>query len=355
MTTSSTPTPHLPWLDGLRGAAALAVVLFHISVIAIFYYPPGSGIMAHAGVRGFMRVAQQGILGVPVFFVLSGFCVGQTWLNARSVTHFVLRRWRRIFPAYYASLGLILACVLAAKLLRGVNDITTLPSLTPGYVVATLTLLTAPASNAPTLTWVYWTLTYEVVFYVVLSALLFLPPRARLITLAMLNTTFCVIGTWSNLVHSPGAFFFVSLWPLFGLGLALALAPRHWKTGGVVGIFSGLATLRLISSERYHGFAPAALIAVALVAVCTAGWNLPRWRLLEKLGAISYSLYLIHVPLLLAFGKYLVLRPKQTPGLFFLGVTGAVTLTIAFAAVFHRYFEAPFHQSRDAILAPAAP
>ena len=351
---SPPPAQRLPWLDGLRGAAALAVVFFHISVIVNFFYPPGGPLMANAAVRAFMNVARWGLLGVPVFFVLSGFCVGQTWLKARSPRQFAVRRWRRIFPAYYASQVLILGCVLAVKLLRGANDIATLPTLTFGHFVATLTLLTAPASSTPTLTWVYWTLTYEVVFYVVLTALLFLPERPRLSLLAVVHGAICFVGAWPGLVLSPGPLFFAGLWPLFGLGLTLALAPRDWRIAAAVGLTSLLAIVHLLGSERYPGMAVAALVAAVLVAACAAGWRLPRWPLLEKVGVFSYSLYLIHVPVLLAFGKYLVLRTAETPLLFFLGITGTVALLLASSFVFFRYFEQPFFKARAPVLPPAA-
>ena len=344
----------LPWLDGLRGAAAMAVVLFHVYVISYHYYPPGSAFLANAAVRAFMSVARWGSLGVPVFFVLSGFCVGQTWLKSRPARQFFMHRWRRIFPAYYASLALVLGCALAVKLLTGVNDITSLPAPTVGHIVATLTLLTSPASTTPTLTWVYWTLTYEVVFYAVLTALLVLPKRPRLVILAILHAAICILGAWPNLALSPGPLFFAGLWPLFGLGLAIALAPRDRPVAAAVGLVSLLATLHLIAGQSQPGVALAALAATALVAACAAGGRLPRWRPLEKIGGFSYSLYLIHVPVLLALGKHLVLRPEQTPARFFVGLLGAVALILVLAFAFYRCFEQPFLQSRRTEPAPAA-
>jgi exopolysaccharide production protein ExoZ len=352
--TSPSPGGRLPWLDGMRGAAALAVVVFHVYVISFHYYPPGSALMTSAAVRAFMSLARWGSLGVPVFFVLSGFCVGQTWLRSRSASQFFLRRWWRIFPAYYASLALVLGCALAVKLFTGANDITTLPAPTAGHLLATLALLTSPATSVPGLTWVYWTLTYEVVFYAILTPLLVLPERPRLIVLGTLNTAICVLGAWPNLALSPGPLFFAGLWPLFGLGLAVVLAPRDRRVAAIVGLVSLLAALRLIPGGSHPGVAPAALVTAALVAACAAGCRLPRWRLLEKIGGFSYSLYLIHVPVLLALGKYLVLRPEQTAARFFIGLTAAVALILACALVFYRCFERPHLQSRGVEPAPAA-
>lgn len=347
MTTMSPASANrVPWVDALRGAAAMAVVLFHIYTITYERYAPETTLMASVAVRACMDLAHWGFLGVPVFFVLSGFCVGQAWLKSRSTRQFAGRRWRRIFPAYYASLLLLLGCVLAVKLVTGTNDIARLPTASAPHLLATATLLTYPASSTPTLNWVYWTLTYEVVFYAILTALLVVPGRARLVTLAILHTAICILGVWPNLALSSGPLFFCSLWPLFGLGLAVALAPSHRSTSVAVGLVSLLATVQLIVSGRHPELAAAALAAASLIALGAAGIKLPHWRLLGNIGVISYSLYLIHVPLLLTIGRYLILRTAQTPARLFLGVAGLVALILVSAFIFHRWFERPFLSSR---------
>lgn len=340
--TPVTSTGRLPWLDVLRGVAAFAVVLHHIYAISVHYYATDSTLLDSPSVRVFMHLSRWGVLGVPCFFVLSGFCVGQTWQRAKSSSQFALRRWRRIFPPYYASLALVLGCVLAVKLCNGVNDITTLPAPTPANLLATLTLMTAPASHVPTLTWVYWTLSYEVVFYVLLSALLLVPGSWRRRALCLVHAVICLLGVWPGLKLNPGLLFFVDLWPLFGLGLALTLASHSRPAALIIGLVSVLATCHLIGVAAYANFAWAGFAATALVAVSAAGPPAALIWPLEKLGEFSYSLYLIHVPILLSLGKYLVLRPQQTPGWFFAGASAAASLMVAAAFGFYWLCERPF-------------
>ncbi len=79
--------PYLPHIDGLRGIAVLAILLFHLGV-------PG---------------AHGGFLGVDIFFVISGYLItGQIIrLSSRqefSLPNFYLRRARRLLPALFVTL-----------------------------------------------------------------------------------------------------------------------------------------------------------------------------------------------------------------------------------------------------------
>lgn len=347
-----TAADHLPWLDGLRGLAALAVVLHHLYAISLHYYSSSAALMENPAVKFGLLIGRWGVLGVPCFFVLSGFCIGQTWQRAKSPGHFGVRRWRRIFPAYYASLALVLLCAVAVRMITGVNDIATIPPVTVKNILATLTLMTAPASQTPILTWVYWTLSYEVIFYLVLTALLFLPTRVRLIVLCLVHAAVCVVGAWPGLTLAPGILFFADLWPLFGLGLALALATQSRFVAATIGLVSLATLVPLHLGEKYPGFVATGLVAAGCVALCAARVPLPRWHPLEKLGEFSYSLYLTHVPILLALGKHLVLRPNQTPALWFLGSLAAFALMLVSAYGFYRWFERPFIVIRQNVQSP---
>lgn len=322
------------------------MVFHHLYAICLHYYSTSPALLENPAVKFCMTVGRWGVLGVPCFFVLSGFCIGQTWQRARSPGQFAWRRWRRIFPAYYASLALVLLCAAGVRLVTGVNDITTVPPATVPNLLATLTLMTTPASHTPILTWVYWTLSYEVVFYSVLTVILLLPAGARLPVLCLVHAGVSVVGAWPGLTLAPGVLFFADLWPLFGLGLALALATPSRIVAAIIGLTSLTALIPLQLAGKYTGFAASALVATGFVALCAAGFALPRWRPLEKLGEFSYSLYLIHVPILLAVGKHLVLRPNQTPALWLLGCLAATVLMVIVAYGFHRLFERPFLSTR---------
>jgi peptidoglycan/LPS O-acetylase OafA/YrhL len=93
---------HMPVLDGIRGIAILAVLLFH------FIAPENKDGFANAAVSWLFA---YGALGVDLFFVLSGFLITGILFDARTDEHyfrnFYMRRLLRIFPLYYGVLVII--------------------------------------------------------------------------------------------------------------------------------------------------------------------------------------------------------------------------------------------------------
>src|SRR5687768_12757282 len=109
------PLPHLPALDGLRGLAVVAVLLFHGTTLL-----PG------------------GFLGVDLFFVLSGFLITTLLLREQASTgavalgRFWIRRARRLLPAMVLLVAVVVVVTAAGWAGRGAAPVA-------GDAVATLT------------------------------------------------------------------------------------------------------------------------------------------------------------------------------------------------------------------------
>jgi peptidoglycan/LPS O-acetylase OafA/YrhL len=105
---------HMPVLDGIRGTAILAVLLFH------FMTPENREGFANAAVSWLFS---YGALGVDLFFVLSGFLITGILYDARTDEHyfrnFYMRRLLRIFPLYYGVLVIIFLVLPLIPALRG--------------------------------------------------------------------------------------------------------------------------------------------------------------------------------------------------------------------------------------------
>jgi peptidoglycan/LPS O-acetylase OafA/YrhL len=93
---------HLPGLDGVRGVAILLVMALHFV---------GDATARTFGQRLAVKMASYGLLGVDLFFVLSGFLITGLLLDSKSGEHyfrnFYARRTLRIFPLYYLVLGFL--------------------------------------------------------------------------------------------------------------------------------------------------------------------------------------------------------------------------------------------------------
>ena len=105
---------HLPGLDGLRGLAVTMVLVFHFV---------GQMLANNWVERAIVGVTKYGLLGVDLFFVLSGFLITGLLYEAHDKPHylrnFYLRRVLRIFPLYYGVLALVFFVAPLIPLLRG--------------------------------------------------------------------------------------------------------------------------------------------------------------------------------------------------------------------------------------------
>jgi hypothetical protein len=125
-------------------------------------------------------VLLSGWAGVFVFFPISGYCILAALMRSENATlpQFLRRRWRRIVPAYWASLVLVIAVALAAAPFN---------HYAVGYVnigtakwASVLTLTQVWVNSPAILNPVYWTLCYEEQFYLVMALTLLAPARQRL-------------------------------------------------------------------------------------------------------------------------------------------------------------------------------
>ncbi len=316
----------------MRGLSATAVALFHFNEVPTACDP--SNLVVYW--RAFWKF---GHLGVPIFFVLSGYCIGQAWLKSSGAKWFMRRRLLRIFPAYWASLVIMLAVVGGTWLVTGVNDVVPLPrSITA--IIATMTLTTDPVTGVKAINWVYWSLSYEIAFYAIMTLALIPNASNRIRALVTTHLVLCTLSA-TILVVTPSPWFFIRLWPLFGLGLAVRLAKEHRTASSMV--LAGCVAATIGSSFRHE------LIQYFSVAWLAAGliWKAPSVsghlaRAIAWVGKSSYSLFLIHVPIGVFLLMRLIAMPADQPVLYFLGQLTVLSGCLLFARVSFGMFEKPF-------------
>ena len=287
----------LRFLDGLRGIAALSVAWFHF-----YWMTPLREPMQRVLPLPLHLLMRNGGLGVEIFFVLSGFVIAYSVRDARITPRFVgrfaLRRSIRLDPPYWITIGLAVAIAALSHLVLAQP----VPVPTWGAVLAHVTY-TQNILGVRNIVSVFWTLAYEVQFYLVLIMLLGIVQRAgaarsplvrRLaapiifVPLALASLVLLATGTWA---HG----WFIDWWYAFFLG-----AVTCWTLAGRVRArwWALLVAATTAAAIAAGDIGPAAVLVTA-VTIFTVGrlGRLQSWlnvRPLQFLGRISYSLYLVH-------------------------------------------------------------
>lgn len=326
--------PRYVFVDGLRGLAAVAVMLYHLGTGDL--ERPLARVLSQTATALFAR----GWLGVHVFFVLSGFViahsVGRHPMSLRSAMRFVLRRQVRLDPPYWCAIVVGTAIPLVARFARP-----HVPRFVPGprdilaHVFYVYDLLHMPA-----ISWVFWSLAIEVQFYLVfvLALALFRRVPPALPWLVAASALFSLHGavTW-RFPHE----WFVTHWYLFALGALTRWALDRRVTAWLP---VSLSALLLAVGARFGRPEPIAGGAVALL-IYFAGVRgaLGRWlgaRPLQFLGATSYGIYLFHTPFAgpvqLALGR--VIDATVASGALVI-MASQITVTLIAAALLHRTVE----------------
>lgn len=310
-------------LDAWRGVAALSVLLFHCSNVVV----------APEGILG--RALNAGWAGVFIFFPISGYCILAA-INAPrngSVASFLTRRWRRIFPPYWASLALASAiALLALPFNHGtIHDV----ALTPGAWLSIGTLTQGFTSYRGAINPVYWSLCYEEQFYLLMAASLLMRAERRVFLLIAVTTISAAYVGLPLDRRLPGLF--LDYWPCFVSGAAVYLWLHHKEqrvwAGTIALLVAGIAAQTGDPGLIISAGSAAAFVLLAPCDNALASTRLGR-RLIA-LGAMSYSLYLIHVPI---GGRVVnLLRRSELPVMMI--VLAAALASVAAGYLFFRVVE----------------
>jgi exopolysaccharide production protein ExoZ len=350
-------------LDAGRGFACLWVVCHH----ALGFMAEGNPAISRNIIYTLLL---NGALGVWIFFVISGYCIANTAVSALNSGKrgWIYARARRIFPPCWYSAVLCAASALLAQYAvhRGLVRSSNLASLdlihqTPLFYISNLTL-TQELFHQRLLSGVYWTLCYEVGFYLLVAVSLGISRKFSMSGSQMLNLLHLVtLATLAADILIPRQVPYpLDLWPHFGFGvLVYDLLSNGWRR--VATITSILAACGVIVFAVSHpiraGYVDrGGYVAMLTSAICAATLLLlyrfdarisrvAGVRVLAWVGVLSYSLYLTHVTLISYVYKVCQmshLLPRLLP--FYLLI--ALTISIVFAWGFFQICERPFMASR---------
>jgi peptidoglycan/LPS O-acetylase OafA/YrhL len=286
-----TRSGRVPELDVLRFSAAASVLLFH-------YYellPGDSGYQ-----RGIATVSQFGFMGVPLFFMISGFVILWTAFN-KGPRDFVLARLCRLYPSYWI-------CVLITSAVTALAG----EAVPRTKIAANLTMF-QHLMGFGSIDQVYWTLFIELKFYGLVVVLLMCRQLQRierwLAVWLALSAASLVAAVWHNeairgldtVVFEGGAAYFASGCYAY-LIRTQGSSRGRWIGFSVSALVSVFAALRF----QYHYThasdwktlaATAGIIVMAHAAfagIALRLWRLPVAPIWYWLGSLTYPLYLLH-------------------------------------------------------------
>ncbi len=327
---STVPAPtRLAWLDALRGIGALAVVAEHLLTWAVPWLRP--------------TFINLGMFGVLVFFLVSGYIIPVSLERRGDVRGFWISRFFRLYPLYAGVIVIVLALSFWLPVRPEVPR-------DPSAVAAHATML-LDVVGAGGVVNTMWTLSYEMVFYLMVTALFVTGVR---VGRGLLSLAFAVAAmaaglalanaplagpwlSWVSLVlfaaglacvltgvfRTAGA----AVLGVMALGLLLTASPTPWFGAAILAVmFAGTAVHQWErgTGSLWPALAAGALVALTPVWALDAGWwwvqpdvwistialavatfaglmalrgrRLPG--VLVWFGVISYSLYLLHLPIL---------------------------------------------------------
>jgi peptidoglycan/LPS O-acetylase OafA/YrhL len=356
------PRPgRLVGLDGIRGLAALYVVVNHVFLRAFPGYP-----VDHAPFWAGWLI--YGRFAVVVFIVLSGFSLAVSparhgW-RLDGMSRFAERRARRILPAYWGALAfsLAVAWLIVPQPGHGVPD-------AKAVVVNGLLAQNVVGAHSPNAA--FWSMAVEAQLYLVFPLLLLMVRRwsaaAMVAAVTVVVVAVGVVGPHVSrldtfVIQSPpdlAALFALGvvtasivgarsarrswLWPWLALAAAVPVLVVIWRAGSVW----------TLDHLFWIDLALGPAIACLLAGLATERPR-PLLRLLDarpmrSLGSFSYSLYLVHAPIVAIVCERIVAgRVHQGVPAFLVSLALVLPLTIVFARLFASVFETPLRQRRAA-------
>jgi peptidoglycan/LPS O-acetylase OafA/YrhL len=306
---------------------------------------------------------------VPLFFVISGYCICASVDAARQrrtgAGEYFWRRFRRIYPPYWCFVLLTVAAVILTEdvLCPGLFTDGNHPFPHPrdlsgwqwfGGLTLTETWRPHLVGGATGHFALHaWTLCYEEQFYAVTGLILLLAPRRLFQVFGLLSVVILVlkhVSAWCGFAGALGGFFFDGRWLVFAAG-----ALVHYQVSRGSRLVTFLTRLTLLLGVAYalrtpsdidHGELCAFSFALLISVLHPFDRRLAALRVLRPLmfcGTMCYSVYLIHYPLVKPISHALSLAGLDGPvATVVLTLPLCLAVSLVAAWLFHRLVERRF-------------
>ncbi|MFW1952011.1 acyltransferase family protein [Acinetobacter beijerinckii] len=290
----------LALLDYARFFAALSVVFFHY-----FYNGLTNGKVGNIEKTWFAEIASYGHYGVQFFFTISGYVIFLSIKN-KSATSFMKSRLQRLYPTYW--FAIIFTSFFAFLWAQGTDMAVSLQQIIINFTMLQKFFGVANVDG------VYWTLLYEIIFYVIVFLILLFGNLKKLLAFLVV-WPFLIIA--AN-VFGNGFLVFNLYFSFFVIGSMFALLKNGLMQKKlalfalVIAACIGFYQMYLASIPKHHNLIVVVLIFAAMLSFFTIQ-NIDRFRKIslprsQDIGGMTYPIYLIHAH----FG-YMVLNRFANP------------------------------------------
>ncbi|MEM5346279.1 acyltransferase family protein [Paraburkholderia azotifigens] len=345
-------------IDAMRGFAALLVAYFHCRQVEwigmqSFHHVAGKSFDLNAIVAYLTLPIAWGSAGVPIFFVISGYCIHRGAAQrlaanpayALDAMNFWARRFARIYPVLFAALLLTLALDWTSLQFPPVNH--KILDIGPKAFLVNLFSLQGVAGKTYGSNGALWTLSLEVQFYAVYPLLFAL--RRRIGMNGVLGLVALVNIASFFVFERHELQFFTSFWLSWTLGAWIAESQvtrsaaqkrMPWLMYGAAAVLTALGCAAFHFGQ-YYAFQLWALGFACYLSEALKSRrhnDTPAIRMLSRFGDFSFSLYSIHLPIFVLLSSLLYRSALQTS---IFPTFGFMLVALAAAWVFYRCVELP--------------
>lgn len=318
-----------------RGLAAVMVLVAH------------SNIMLNRSL--FSGVFITGYVGVDFFFVLSGFIIMLTCkksIGSGNVSDYIQKRLTRVYPPYiiYTVITVAVSYIYVEETGRGI--VSWIEINVPNFIQSISLYPFSVDVSIPPIIPVAWTLTYEMLFYIIFTSLFFIKRKSGIILISLVWILLIAISKNFNI--SNGNYLLETFLSLrnfeFIMGCALAYFVGHhvnWKISAVI-FLGGIALLIASWHNALNGISVTTLsnwatFGIPFAMIIFGATRLESFvhkkegkifRFFVYLGDASYSIYLVHF-IVIMICKRTILDHGMTIGYVEFWVTSAIALIVS--------------------------
>lgn len=333
-------------IDILRFVLAVFVFIYHF----MGAYKYGTDTNQFIPIFGFQLYHKTLAKAVDVFFVISGFTMVYSTVKSQNIGQFLIKRIARIYPLY------LLITIMTIILFISFPQLESLPkpsTFSPDYIVNSL-LLNPTKQTFPVM--FAWTLSYEVLFYVIFAVSMAIDHKNRF-AIATAILSFCMFMAFLFPALGKGYgfipllfnhhYYFVEFIGGMVIGLYADKIYQKVKYGTLISFLGMVILYRLIFTPLFNSnlrglvfTIPAMIIVIGALSI-----KIPeKWQsFAQRLGDWSYPFYIVHMLTGFTFAIYLrkFLHFNTAP---FLWLFVSFVLTMVCTIILHYTFEKPIYR-----------